>query len=78
MNSPVYSKVIRVWLVQTRRKIGSIPAGSFVTNVWGFKRSDARISDWLANSGISRRHVRLVGGFVPVNITNAIVNLSRQ
>ncbi len=67
MQHEVYASALPVWLVQTRRKVGSIPAGSFVTNLYGLTRKDARISDWFANEPVKRRDFRLVRGFIPRN-----------
>ena len=60
----VYSQMRPVWLLQARRQVGHIPAGSFVTSPVGNKRNDSRFSDWFSNEQINPRHFRRVRGFV--------------
>lgn len=64
---PVYQKVTRLYFLQTRRAIKgtSIPANSFVTNVYAYTRKSSVFSDWFANNpSVNPRQFRVVRAYM--------------
>lgn len=64
LHQPVYTKVRRIFVAFTRRKLGDIPAGIQITGLWAYVSNSPVFSDWLFNNNVKRSQIVLRRGYI--------------